>query len=226
MIKLYFFKFSGVFFTTAIGEMSTVTLSDGSILQLNTDSEVNVAFSDEVRQLELISGEVFFEVAKDPNKPFIVDVGEDKVAAIGTAFNIDARPGLDTEVLVTEGKVKVSLNSEKKEKDEVYLTRGQKVTIVGNTPDVKYDQDTDALLSWRDGMLVFEGEPLQEAVREIDRYTPLTFTIMDDAIADIPVGGYFKTGDTDQLLKILNLNFGVQSKQIGDEVLLYKSRIN
>ena len=212
-------------YKTAVGEMSTVTLSDGSVLQLNTDSEVNVAFSDSVRQLELVSGEVYFEVAKDPMKPFIVDVGDDKVAAVGTAFNIDSRPGLDTEVLVTEGKVKVSVNSlAEVDSDELFLIQGQKVTIGSSESRVNDDQDHETILSWREGMLVFQGEPLSHAIQEIDRYTSLKLTIIDDSIADIPVGGFFRTGDTEGLLQILSLNFGVQSKQIGDEILLYKTR--
>jgi len=213
---------AGKVYKTAIGERSTVKLSDGSVLELNTNSEVSVLFTETERQIELIAGEVYFDVAKDPTKPFVVGVGSDKVAAIGTAFNIDARPGLDKEVLVTEGKVKVSMNSlPSSQIDEVFLTKGQKVTIGQNESKVKNDQDAEALLSWREGMLIFQGQPLEEAIREIDRYTPLTFTIMDESIAGIPVGGFFKTGDTDQLLQILELNFGVQSKRIGDEVLLY-----
>ncbi|MCH2190038.1 MAG: FecR domain-containing protein [Gammaproteobacteria bacterium] len=212
----------GKVYKTAIGERSTVKLADGSVLELNTNSEVSVLFTKSQRQIELVAGEVYFDVAKDPTKPFVVDVGSDQVVAIGTAFNIDARPGLDKEVLVTEGKVKVSMNSlSSNQIDELFLTKGQKVTIGPNESKVRNDQDTEALLSWRDGMLVFQGQPLEEAIREIDRYTPLSFTIMDESIAVIPVGGYFKTGDTEQLLKILELNFGVQSKRIGDEVLLY-----
>ena len=212
-------------YKTAVGEMSTVTLSDGSVLQLNTDSEVHVAFTDSVRQLELVSGEVYFDVAKDPTKPFVVDVGEDKVAAVGTAFNIDSRPGLDTEVLVTEGKVKVSVNSlAQSVSDELFLIRGQKVVIGSSESRVNNDQDHETILSWREGMLVFQGEPLSQAIQEIDRYTSLKLTVLDDSIADIPVGGFFKTGDTEGLLQILSLNFGVESKQIGDEILLYKTQ--
>ncbi len=218
-------------YKTGVGEMSTVTLADGSVLQLNTDSELSIQFTENRRQLELLSGEVYFEVAKDPSKPFVVDVGSDQVVAVGTAFNIDARPGLDTEVLVTEGKVQVNVNANLKKNgftagrgkaDELFLIPGQKVTIGENSPKVSDQQDSDTLLSWREGMLIFQGEPLSEAIREIDRYTALSFTIMDESIAQIPVGGFFKTGDTDQLLQILSLNFGVESKRIGDEVLLYK----
>ncbi len=217
---------SGVVYRTAVGEMSQVTLDDGSKLQLNTDSEVRVDFSASTRQLELISGEVFFDVAKDPSKPFVVNVGDDQVTAVGTAFNIDALVGGDTEVLVTEGKVKVNHNSDGKVSayQELFLTPGQSVKIIGNTPEIKEDLDPEALLSWRQGVLVFQGESLAEAIKEIDRYTPLSFTIMDEEVANVSVGGFFKAGDTEQLLLILKQNFGVSSTRIGDEILLHSSK--
>lgn len=216
----------GVVYRTAIGEMSQVTLADGSKLQLNTDSEVRVSFSKTKRQLELVSGEVFFDVAKDPTKPFVVNVGDDQVTAVGTAFNIDTQLGKDTEVLVTEGKVKVNHNAGGMDSayQDLFLTPGQSVTIVGNAAEVKHDLDSEALLSWRQGVLVFQGESLAEAIKEIDRYTPLTFTIMDETVANVSVGGFFKTGDTEQLLLVLEQNFGVHSTRIGDEVLLHSSK--
>lgn len=216
-------------YKTAIGETSKVTLNDGSKLHLNADSEVWVRFSESVRQLELVNGEVFFDVAKDASKPFVVNVGEDQVTAVGTAFNIDTFRGADTQVLVTEGKVKVNRNTDAVDSmDEVYrevfLTPGQSVVIAGDdAPQLKTDQDVDALLSWRDGILVFQGEPLSTVIREISRYSSYQFKIMDDQVANVAVGGLFKAGDTQQLLLVLEQNFGVKSTQLGDEILLHKS---
>lgn len=219
---------SGQTYKTAVGEMSKVMLSDGSQLQLNTDSEVIVRFNETVRQLELLSGEVFFDVAKDPAKPFIVNVGADQVVAVGTAFNIDSRPGLETEVTVTEGKVKVNLNAENGASnvtgENLFLIPGQSVTITDSKPQVKDAQDTETLLAWREGMLIFQGESLEYAINEIDRYTSLRFTIVDKQLTKLPVGGFFKTGDTEQLLMILEQNFGVYSTQIDDEILLHGAR--
>lgn len=220
-------------YKTAIGEISKVTLADGSKLQLNTDSVVTVQLFEQTRQLELLSGEVFFDVAKDPSRPFVVNVGSDQVVAVGTAFNIDARPSLNsadivTEVIVTEGKVKVTLNTDNPDAASaskgLFLTPGQSVRIMGDKPEIKDQRDTETLLAWREGMLIFQGEPLEQAVAEIDRYTALRLTIVDEQIAKIPVGGFFKTGDTEQLLLVLEQNFGVHSTQIGDEVLLHAVR--
>ncbi len=212
-------------YKTSIGETSRATLIDGSHLHLNADSEVWVRFTESARELELVNGEVFFEVAKDANKPFVVNVGADQVTAVGTAFNINTQDGIKTNVLVTEGKVRINSNFLTPEMvyQEVFLTPGQSVTLTDNKPELKTDQDVDALLSWREGVIVFQGEPLSQVISKIDRYTSLEFKIMDERAANILVGGLFKAGDTEQLLLVLENNFGVKSTIIGNEVLLHKS---
>jgi len=207
-------------YTTEIGEMSNVTLSDGSTIKLNTDSVVEVSFSKAQRQLTLKRGEVFFDVAKNPSRPFVVLAGQDKVTAVGTAFNVDLSQPLNTEVLVTEGTVLVNRSDNSYE--DVYLSEGQKVVISDNESQITNSNDMDSILSWREGMLIFDGESLAHVIQEIDRYTPLTFVIADNEISSIPVGGFFKTGDLEQLILVLEQNFGVRSKRNGNRIVLSK----
>lgn len=213
-------------YRTAVGEVSTIPLSDGSVLEMNTDSVVSVRFTNSQRNVELIQGEVYFDVASDASKPFVVNVGEDEVTAIGTAFSVDASDLLMEqlsvdEVIVTEGKVRV--NSGKSEAP-IYLVTGQKVSKRDDVLQVSNDKDTGSLLAWRDGVVVFKGESLTDVIREIDRYTPLKFRIADKELASISVGGFFKTGNLDQLLLVLESNFGVVSQKIGDEIILSKAK--
>ncbi len=214
-------------YQTAVGEISTVVLSDGSLLQLNTDSEVAVRYGAAQRHIELRRGEVFFDVAKNPVKPFVVEVGSDRVTAVGTAFSVDASQQSATEVIVTEGKVRVDRKGTSSELvyDEVYLTPGQKVVVRNNRPEVSEGEDAETLLAWREGMIVFQGETLAEVVKEIDRYTPLSFKLIDQDIAGISVGGFFKAGDLEQLLLVLEQNFGVASTRQENEILLSKLKI-
>lgn len=211
-------------YSTEVGERSVIPLSDGSILELNTNSVVEVNFTESKRNIELIKGEVYFDVAKDPSKPFVVKIGEDKVTAIGTAFSIDAghlgrlKKSL-SEIIVTEGKVSVISGGQ----TPLYLVSGQKITVDDNTHKITDNTDSDSLLAWREGVVVFEGESLTHVIREIDRYTPLKFIIKDEELASISVGGLFKTGDLTQLLLVLENNFGVISQQIGDEIILSKA---
>lgn len=95
---------------TEVGALRTVTLPDKSIVQLNTDSAVSIAFSPTERRVRLVRGEVHFTVAKNPSRPFIVDAGDVAVRAVGTAFNVRLRND-SVDVLVTEGKVRVGMPS-------------------------------------------------------------------------------------------------------------------
>ena len=91
-------------YETRIGEQNTITLVDGSVIQLNTDSQIQVNYLGNQRNIVLTAGEAHFDVAKDPQRPFVVSAGEGMVRAVGTAFSVR----LDQQavkVIVTEGKV-------------------------------------------------------------------------------------------------------------------------
>ncbi|MFQ3243970.1 MAG: transmembrane sensor [Arenicella sp.] len=213
-------------YKTAVGEISTVSLTDGSTLELNTDSEVRVRFTESKRNIELLRGEVYFDVAKNAAKPFEVKVGQDKVTAIGTAFSIDAGELLDDsrsvlEVIVTHGKVRVISRNRQL---PLYLEHGQKAVARDDSFEVSYQSEERSNLAWREGMIVFKGESLTDVVRELNRYTPLKFRLMDPQLKSISVGGFFKTGDLDQLLAVLESNFSVSSEIVGDEILLTKAK--
>ena len=211
---------SSVVYKTVVGEISKASLPDGSELQLNTNTELRVRFDQQQRTIELLQGEAFFEVAKDPSKPFVVIVGGDSVTAVGTAFNVDASEQGSTEVLVTEGKVRVKNELNDK---PVYLESGQKALVVNSLYEVSNDNDPESQLAWRDRELIFQGQSLETVIKEINRYTPLTLKLVDSEIASIPVGGFFKTGDLNQLLQVFEYNLGISHIQQGDEILLSKT---
>lgn len=225
--------FSSVY-RTEIGEHSGVMLPDGSRLELNTNTEVSVHISETLRRVVLIRGEAYFDVAKNPEVPFVAEVGETQVIAVGTAFNIELLDANSIEVLVTEGKVLVEQaeNSNLEllpqqlsfdETDNLLLTVGEKAVVSKNKAEqvsVPENFDVEADLAWREGMLIFEGESLDEAISEINRYTTQRLEIVDDSIREIEVGGYFRAGDTDELLVILENNFGIYHEQKGGRMLL------
>ena len=94
-------------YVTAVGQQKTVTLADDSVIQLNTNSQVRVDYSQGFRNIRLLQGEAHFDVAKDKSKPFRVYAGSGRVQAVGTAFNVYLR-GSDVDVFVTEGRVAVA----------------------------------------------------------------------------------------------------------------------
>ncbi|UTW44128.1 FecR domain-containing protein [bacterium SCSIO 12696] len=221
--------------TTQVGEQSEVVLPDQSRLKLNTDTRLKVTYTASARSVELLSGEAYFDVAKDPQRPFVVVAGGRSVTAVGTAFNVELRDQSAVEVLVTEGKVAISdsveaeaavhnaITGPAEKKESIYLTVGQKVQldVAGRGPVTTIEEsDVETSLAWQQGMVVFQGESLEQVLAEISRYTSADFEIVDNTIKNIEVGGFFKAGDTDQLLFVLKHNFGIHSQLSGNTWLL------
>ncbi len=212
-------------YQTKIGEQASFSMPDGTNIQLNTNSLVKVAYSDARRQLTLVRGEARFDVAKDKMRPFTVTAGEQSFTALGTIFNIQKNDETTMELVVTEGRVLITKASETIEKITNTLTKlapeqlpgvlvlsGEKAIIADNTPapikQVSLDQ-VQRDLAWQQGMLIFNGEPLAQALVEVSRYTATKFEIVDPQLANLKVAGYFKAGDVDGLLASLASNFNI-----------------
>ncbi|ETN91606.1 fec operon regulator FecR [Gammaproteobacteria bacterium MOLA455] len=220
-------------YQTAIGEQSTATLADGTQITLNTNTSVEVHYTDHARLLHLDSGELHVSVAKDPTRPLSVIVGDQIVQAIGTEFNIEITDKQKIELVVTEGKVKVGVQSaaEKSHSNEQPLTlpfnalavsAGEEVMLGDSSQKVTEvsPEDIAVRLSWRNGNLIFRGESLEEAVKEINRYTSVEFVFMSEDLKKMRVAGLFKAGDVEGLLATLRENFDIVSQRDGDGKVL------
>ncbi len=232
-------------YATAVGQQRVVELADGSIVELNTNTIVEVDYSGAERLVRLQKGEAHFVVAKNPDRPFIVKAGDTAVRAVGTAFNVYIAPegvtGAPVEVIVTEGKVEVTKASEAVPAQSVaiaetggslpspvFLEAGESLRAQAPVREqwgpqlvaAVTETDLERELAWRNGMLIFEGEPLEKAVEELSRYTEARFVIVDDAIRDRRVGGYFRTGDVDSLLSVLEEGLFITVQRQGDMVIL------
>ncbi|MGX9721370.1 FecR family protein [Stenotrophomonas acidaminiphila] len=180
-------------YTTRIGEISRVSLDDGSVVTLNTDSRVRVRFDEGHRNIELLRGEAMFDVAKDRRRPFAVAAGGTRVVAVGTSFSVRRSPER-VNVLVREGVVKV----DEAEQPVARLQAGDKASIAGRGAPVVARVDTVEVhreLAWRDGMIAFSGETLQEVAREFARYNTLRIRIADPEVAGLEVVGMFSATD-------------------------------
>ncbi len=221
-------SYEPVIYTTEIGKQQLVTLADNSTVQLNTNTVIEVSYLDDRRALRLIQGEAFFDVAPDTSRPFTVHAGTGSVQALGTAFAVHVR-GSAVEVAVTEGKVQVrsgvSLSTQKtntSERETVLAEAGQIVEYSRQTRTVKDlpANELKRLLAWRAGMLIFKGETLASVIDEITRYGGKNIVIADPNIRNLEIGGRFKIGDTDALLSVLELGFGIRVRKI-DEKTIY-----
>ena len=222
----------GEIYSTAVGESQLVSLPDGSIITLNTDSRVEVRYAPAERDISLLRGEANFKVAKDPARPFNVRVGTRILQAVGTAFNVRLRAESDFEVTVTEGKVKVLVEdtpartgtavkgnpAPQHTKVESMITAQEIATVNASSDEVRHLQpnEIDERLAWQRGMLIFSGEPLGQVLDEVSRYTSTQFVLADDSLSSVRVGGYFPVGEVDNLLVALRDNFQINSRRDED----------
>lgn len=210
-------------YETGVGAHSTVNLPDGTRMLLNTNTLVSVAYTDDQRLLELKRGELHVEVAHEPDRPLRVKAGDNIVEAVGTAFNVYLMDEKNFDVIVTEGRVKIKTLDEQAENDDSTqvqeLAKGEKLSVRASRPAPVEPMDKAIIedrLSWRDGNLVFRGETLRQALAEVSRYTPLTFKIADERIAEVRIAGLYKAGDVDGLLLALRENFRIGHSRSGD----------
>lgn len=180
-------------FSTAVGEVRKLPLADGSIATINTASKITVELQPTSRNIVLDNGEAWFEVAHDNSRPFIVDAGDVRVQAVGTAFSVRRHDdGID--VLVTKGVVETWRVG--KESERIRITGGQRSFVATNSSEivaVKAGDEIDRALAWRSGGLALNGEPLSYAVSELNRYNRHQLLVEDPVLSRTPIVGYFRT---------------------------------
>lgn len=193
-------------FETGLGQRTTLTLDDGSVVTLDTDSEVRVLGMAATRSLALVRGRAFFKVAKDPARPFLVKAGDKTVRALGTAFGVRLDQGEVTVTLV-EGRVRV-------EEPRAFLKPGHSAEMAAGAelvarPDDKWSigrVDTTRETSWLDGRLTFMRDPLAEAVGEMNRYSERKLVFAGGRVPNQRIVGVFRTGDIESFAQAVELN--------------------
>ncbi len=186
---------------TGIGERKQLQLPDGSLLELNTRSQVRVRLGKAQRLVELVAGQVMFTVAHDSQRPFVVDVGRGSVTVTGTRFEV-RRGDTGADVVVESGSVRVDGPPDLAGATAA-LTAGQRVALdaQGRLGPVTA-ADVDAVLAWRNGKLVFSNAALADVAREVSRYRRVPI-VVDAASARMRLTGMFNTADPDSLLAAL-----------------------
>ncbi len=230
-------------YETSTGEQQTRTLPDGSTITLNTNTRLLVDFNDQERQIILKQGEVFFDIASDPLRPFSIDTGQNSVTVLGTKFNV-RKAGLTLIVAVVEGLVAVhnpeikadvvGVASELSPGQAVLsamagsyrLKAGLTASFSGRLGSEGAVVNTTTLnqgnqqLSWRNGQLRFVDRPLTEVVKELNRYAKKKILIEDMRIMDLKVSGIFKVDKIDLVLKRFEEALPVTTTQYPDRIVL------
>lgn len=193
-------------YATGTGETRRIELADGSQLQLNTDSAVQIRLSAGERQVRLLRGEAWFEVTRDASRPFVVQSGDGWVRVVGTQFSV-ARRSEQTRVQVAQGKVEVSAGTGA----PVYLEPGRAVEYQSRQLTTMHGFDPAAGFAWRQRQLVFRQQPLAEVVEELNRYWPGRTIVLGDELRERRVSGVFDIDKPDAVLKALVHTLNLQA---------------
>lgn len=189
-------------FSTALGERRQVALPDGSVVDLDSRSRIQVRFEKDRRAIELSEGEAMFSVEHDTSRPFVVEAGSGKVTVTGTRFDV-RRGSADTRVVVEQGTVKVQ-GRDAAADDFVSLTAGLGTHVdAGGKVAGAYAVNPAEMTAWRNGKLVFNNASLADVAEQVSRYREKPLKVGTAAVGNLRLTSVFKSDNTDALLKAL-----------------------
>lgn len=207
-------------YATEVGEVRRLPLSDGSIAEINTASTIQVSLHPDQRIVRMDQGEAWFQVAKDANRPFVVEAGSVRVRAVGTAFSVRRRQN-GADVMVTEGIVETWTEGARDK--PVRLTAGEKAYVSEADPVnriVSAPSEIDRELAWRDGNIDLAGESLADAVAEFNRHNRRKLVIADPSIANEPLYGVFHANDPQGFAQAVRVSLDIDVHVDDNQILI------
>lgn len=209
-------------FSTGKGETKVIALKDGSVVTLNTASEIAVSYTDAQRSVELIRGEALFDVAKNKARPFVVAAGDTNVRVVGTSFTVRHLETAPVQVLVREGVVEVfkpaaglaPVRITANDLAEAGGVAGEIAVRVMPEPQVHRQ------MAWQSGQIAFEGETLSQAAAEFSRYSDTRIIVADPGLAREEIAGLFKATDPVGFAKTIAISLNARADVGEGEVRL------
>jgi transmembrane sensor len=210
-------------FATPLGAHRTIPLADGTDVELNTRSAIRASVTKAERRVWLDRGEAFFQVAHDPDHPFVIFAGAKRITVLGTKFSV-RRDGARTTVSVLEGRVRID------DAGSPMDASANSTTITGGTLAVSDGASTivtqgsrsrvEDALAWRSGMLKFDHVPLSDVAREFNRYNRRQIIVNDGAAAAIPIGGVFQASNIDAFARLLRDAYHLKITENSGQILI------
>jgi transmembrane sensor len=197
-------------YRTGVGEHRQVSFVDGSTADLNTDTSLHVSVTSGHREAQLDQGEALFDVTRNPDHPFVVHAGDAHVDALGTRFTVISRPEHPLTTLVTDGEVEVCPPAQ--EPQRVDANQMAQVTPHGVQVQVLKPGEADRRTAWLKGELRFDGQSLEEAVVEFNRYNEQQLVIVDPRIRRVAVGGVYTASDPYTFALLIEHSLGVHHR--------------
>lgn len=187
---------------TRIAEIREISLPDGSSLTLGAKSVVEIDFENARRHVALLDGQAFFDVARDPDRPFTIKAGEADIEVLGTAFDVTLlRDG--TRVVVVEGVV--SVKPSEMTGIDAQLIAGQAVSVLGAGAlgDIQA-ADLEMVEAWRKGRLLYNEAPLGDVISELNRYAVRPLELAPDIEKGLTLTGSFRASDVESVIRTLS----------------------
>jgi transmembrane sensor len=215
--------------STGHGEQLTRRLADGSLMQLNSDTEVIVAYDSNARDLSVERGQVVFEVVHDASRPFHVYAGSAEIVDIGTRFDVYVQSE-SARVTVLEGQVSVKkqpmlgiATGKHTGPPELLLGAGQQVRIDnGALPEAAAHVDAQRATAWTRHQIDFEHQPLGDVVAEFNRYNRTPIEVGTPELRTLEISGVFAQDDTESFIAFLRSLDGVGVEVRQDRIQVYR----
>jgi transmembrane sensor len=208
-------------YETTVGGHETLTLGDGTKVELNTDTTVRV--SQDRRKVWLDRGEAYFDVVHDAAHPFTVMVGDHRVTDLGTKFLVRQNANR-IEVSLFEGRAKLDSTAEWSRSRSATLMPGDVAVATANSLSVmkKPEKAMTSELGWRRGVLIFRHASLAEAAAEFNRYNRRKLVVEDAAAARLTIDGTFQADNIEDFTRLAQLVLGVRAEDRGSEIALMR----
>lgn len=222
-IGVYLGALRPVTHATRKGETKVVTLGDGSVITLNTETRLEVRYARDRRRVHLLEGEALFDVAKDQDRPFLVTARGADVRAVGTSFAVSNVRSAPVEVLVREGIVEVA-RADRPQQPPTRLVANSRAILARDTAAVTVahvdDTELGSDMAWTDGRIVFHGETLAAAAAQFGRYSNIGIVVVDPELGAERVAGVFNATDPVGFSKSVALSLNARVEIRADMVRL------
>jgi transmembrane sensor len=208
-------------YATPVGAHETISLADGSKIELNTDTVLQVRTGQKGRSAELVKGEAYFQIRHDAVHPFIVTAADHRVTDLGTKFLVRRDQG-PLEVTLLEGSARIESVSSNAPSHAVVLKPGDVALATANSVSVSRRtlQGLAAQFAWRQGLLVLNHTTLADAAAEFNRYNQTKLIIADRDIAAHTIGGTFRTSDVEGFTEITRQLLNLRVEKLGGNIVI------
>jgi transmembrane sensor len=186
-----------------------VQLLDGSTVELNARSTIQVRLTAEQRTVTLLEGQALFRVAKDKQRPFVVRAGDAQVRAVGTEFDVYKKQAA-TVVTVVEGRVETYDDLNSPGTAAIVLSAGEQLTVLPHVVSKPTRTDTAVATAWVQKRLIFEETPLSDVAEEFNRYNRRPLTIDGGELGSLKISGVYSSTDPASLINFLRSQNSIQ----------------